>query len=156
VAFLATLGALLMGYWTGFAVGSDVMGDTSVTVAAAAEKSPTQLTVAPAAEEATLVVTPVTADAEETQAVVETQAAAPAQPAAVEGLHLQVSAMRNEQAAAALRRELESRGFPVRVEAPAEDALTRVYVGPAANDGDLSQWANELRKEGLEPFPKRL
>ena len=140
VAFVATLGALLMGYWAGYAVGTGAMGDTAV--AAAAEK--TSRRVAP--EEAA----PAAPSAPE----------AAAAPEAIEppanGMHLQVSALSDEKAASALRQELESRGFPVRVEAPAEDELVRVYVGPIADSDDLTEWANKLRAEGLDPFPKRL
>lgn len=145
-AFLATLGALLLGYWTGYAIGSEAVGKTAATVVSASEKTPSraiaELTPIPEREPATP--TP----------AIEEQAAAERQPA--EGLHLQVSALSNERAASALRRRLESQGFPVRVEAPSKDDLVRVYVGPIADSADLDEWASELRKEGLKPFPKRL
>ena len=142
-AFLATLGALLLGYWTGYAVGRDAIGDRASTVAAAAEKRQGDVQQPPAPNPPMRLAVPL-----ETQPQVE--------PApAVEGLHLQVSALRSETAAGALQRKLEKQGFPVRVES-AEDELVRVYVGPVSDSDDLRDWTSELREEGLEPFPKRL
>ncbi len=177
VAFMATLGALLLGYWTGYEVGSEAMGDRSATVAAAAEKTPTEAPAAEAEGEQVLAapgLEPTQAPADPMPAapveqVAEPQPAAEPEPAAqprhepleiaaapADGLHLQVSALRNERAATALQRLLESKGFPVRVEAPAADNLVRVYVGPLENADDAAALAAELRKGGLRPFPKRL
>lgn len=145
VAFLATLGALLMGYWTGYSVGSDAMGKPGATVVAAAEKKPTL----------TIAVEPAPEQASEAAAGIEPQPEQSAAAAAA-GLHLQVSALSNERAADSLRRQLEGRGFPVHIEAPKEDDLVRVYVGPIADADDLNKWSSELRNQGLKPFPKRL
>jgi len=167
VAFMATLGALLLGYWTGHAVGTDAVGETAVTVASAAEKTTAQPALEPAvpaeepdskegniAEAASTIVAP-----ETPEPMVTPEAIQPAEPAAgalAQGLHLQVSALSNQNAASALRERLEGQGYPVVVEAQVEDDLVRVYVGPIADGEDLDEWAAALRKEGLKPFPKRL
>ena len=139
-----------MGYWTGYAVGSDAIGKTAATVAAASEKTPTQV-----AQEQQALIATIEPEPAEAPAQIEQPAPEPAAGPA-DGLHLQVSALSNEKAASDLRRELESRGFRVRVEAPSEDKLVRVYVGPISDADDLSALSSELRKEGLDPFPKRL
>lgn len=166
VAFLATLGALLLGYWTGYAVGGDAVGETALTVASAAEKTPRNPVAAPASlfelpvvHERNIAEAPEAVESPESLEPLE--AVEPAAPEAAaesieQGLHLQVSALSSERAASTLRRQLESKGFPVRVDPPAEDDLVRVYVGPIADGEDLDEWAGALRKEGLKPFPKRL
>jgi cell division septation protein DedD len=148
-AFLATLGALLLGYWIGYS--SATGGESALTVAEASEKDPTQQ--APVTNPA--VNPPAKAALASQAAVVEPKPAGNA-PQAGSGLHLQVSALTSRSAASELQRQLEGRGFPVRIEAPTDDEYVRVYVGPVPDGSELKVWASRLRLEGLEPFPKRL
>ena len=136
--FLGALGALVVGYWTGHSVASGT-AEPAVTIVEAAEKTPTLHSEPPILADPALV-----ADVLE----------APAEPQS--GLHLQVSALASYTAATELQRQLESQGFPVRIEEPTDDELVRVYVGPVPDDTELRAWSAELRKEGLNPFPKRL
>ncbi|MEZ5393591.1 MAG: SPOR domain-containing protein [Bryobacterales bacterium] len=66
-----------------------------------------------------------------------------------------MSALSNRQAAVELQQQLEQQGYPVRVDQASQDQFVRVYVGPVPKD-ELRAWTTELRKEGLDPFPKRL
>jgi hypothetical protein len=143
-AFLATLAALLVGFWTGYGVGSGSVHEPAVTVAEASEKAAEPVMISVSANGAL--------SSPAAQAPQAEDRATNRSP----GLHLQVSALSSREAASDLRRQLESRGFPVRIEQPSRDELVRVYVGPAADTIELRDWTSELRKEGLKPFPKRL
>ncbi|MCB1021479.1 MAG: SPOR domain-containing protein [Bryobacterales bacterium] len=143
LAFIATLGALMIGYWAGYAVGTG--GSEPIRVAQAAEKSSQPALALPQEKPAP----------QPAAAPVQPAPQAAQKPRVAGGLHLQVSALSSQQAAAQLQRELERQGYPVRVDQTAQDQLVRVYVGPVPKD-ELRAWTTELRKEGLAPFPKRL
>ena len=143
----------MLGYWTGYSVAGGT-SETAVTVVEASEKTPTLTSEPPILAELPMAdVAP--ADIQEDSAPVE-PSVEDLTPAPASGLHLQVSALSNQSAATELQRQLESQGYPVRIEQPTEDELVRVYVGPVSENVDVSAWAAELRKEGLKPFPKRL
>ncbi len=149
-AFLATLGALLLGYWIGY--NSVTGGEPALTVAEASEK-----TSSPQAQVTnTAAVIPPSKAALASRAVAVDLKPAGESSQAASGLHLQVSALTSQSAASELQQKLERRGFPVRVEAPKDDEYVRVYVGPVPDGSKLKVWASRLRLEGLDPFPKRL
>jgi cell division septation protein DedD len=141
---LGALCVLLAGYWAGYNTASGNLGDTAVTVAEAAEVPP--------AVNAKPAKAAVVKDEPE-------QIAMDARDLGTEpqtGLHLQVSALKSPSAASKLQKRLESHGFPVRVDPATSDSLVRVYVGPIADKAELQTLTSELKKEGLEPFPKKL
>jgi cell division septation protein DedD len=144
LAFLGALAVLLAGYWTGYNVAAGTAGGTALTIAEAAEIQPAA---APEAVQ-TAIVTPEPEKIEMDARDLGTQPQA--------GLHLQVSALKSPSAASKLQRRLESHGFPVRVDPASDDSLVRVYVGPIEGKAELQTLTSELKKEGLEPFPKRL
>jgi cell division septation protein DedD len=150
LAFLGTIGVLTFGYWAGYITGTGVIERPAELTAKAAETENALPEAAPSAA----VLEAESAAAPEPVSVTEPVEEAPAPTQS--GLHLQVSASSDASAVAELRERLEKRGFPVRVDATSEDALVRVYVGPIADKDELRVMTSALRKEGFEPFPKRL
>lgn len=145
-AFLVFVATLMVGYSTGYAVGTNSVDDPMVLTASASER-PVAPAVEPSAEQTPAPMT----EAEKPAPVV-----AAATPEQSSGLHLQVSALKSLEAAAALGARLENEGYPVKVRKPEADGLVRVLVGPVSDSDQLSAIANRLREEGLKPFPKRL
>ena len=150
LAFLGTIGVLTFGYWAGYITGTGVIERPAELTAKAAVTEEMLPETPPSAPEAAPVSAPVPAPASAPEPIEEP--AAQPEPR----LHLQVAASTNASAVSELREKLEERGFPVRVDEASDDALVRVYVGPIADQEELRMMTSALRKEGFEPFPKRL
>jgi cell division septation protein DedD len=81
--------------------------------------------------------------------------AAPAATSMDSGVVLQVGAMKLEDNAAAMARELRKKKFPAVVFRHGSDGLYRVAVGPYSNADSTAKVKEQLEKEGFKPLLQR-